>query len=133
MGTILPLGGEQSYKGFALGLILDIWAGGLSGGGCSQTGQRTVPGNNVFFLAIDPARLAGSDIVASQASELAGWIRATPRAPGVDSIVLPGDPERRTLERRTASGITLDDSHVDRLVDLARRLQVRVPALLSRS
>ena len=50
-GTILPLGGAQSYKGFGLGLILDLWAGGLSGGGCSQTDraagrrqQRLLPG-----------------------------------------------------------------------------------------
>ncbi len=27
LGTILPLGGAQAYKGFALSLILDLWAG----------------------------------------------------------------------------------------------------------
>jgi uncharacterized oxidoreductase len=132
-GTILPLGGEQSYKGFGLGLILDIWAGGLSGGGCSQTSQRGVPGNNVFFLALDPARLAGRDVLMGQAADLASWIRSTPRAPGVVDILLPGDPERRILARRTASGIPLDDSHGARLVDLARRLGVRVPASLDQA
>jgi uncharacterized oxidoreductase len=131
-GTILPLGGEQSYKGFGLGLILDLWAGGLSGGGCSQTSQsRGAAGNHVFFLAIDPDRLAGHAVLLSQAGDLAGWIRATPRVPGVDHILLPGDPERQMLERRTASGIPIDDSHCGRLLDLARRLQVRIPASLS--
>ena len=129
-GTILPLGGEQSYKGFGLGLILDIWAGGLSGGGCSQTSQRGVPGNNVFFLVLDPGHLAGSELLANQAGDLATWIRATPRVQGVDDIVLPGDPERHVLRRRTDSGIPIDDSHRDRLTDLARRLQVGVPASL---
>lgn len=129
-GTILPLGGEQSYKGFGLALILDIWAGGLSGGGCSQTTRPGVPGNNVFFLAIDPARLAGSEVLVDQVADLAGWIRATPRAPGVDRIVLPGDPERRTLEHRLASGIPFDESHWVRLVNLAARLDVSVPASL---
>ena len=130
-GTILPLGGDQSYKGFGLGLILDIWAGALSGGGCSQTSQRAVPGNNVFFLVLDPAHLAGSDLLTHQAADLAAWIRATPRVQGGDAIVLPGDPERQVLRRRTASGIPIDDSHRDRLTDLARRLRVAVPASLS--
>ena len=132
-GTILPLGGEQSYKGFGLGLILDVWAGGLSGGGCSQTAGRTVAGNNVFFLAIDPARLAGRDAAVGEAAALAGWIRETPRVDGVDAIVLPGDPERRVLEHRSASGIPLDDAHAARLAELAARLQVRVPASLGRA
>ncbi len=128
IGTMLPLGGPQSYKGFGLGLILDLWAGGLSGGGCSQTGNRAAPGNHVFFLAIDPAGLAGRDVLVQQAAELSEWIRATPRAAGVDAILLPGDPERRMLELRAAGGIPLDDSHWAKLADLAGRLGVERPA-----
>jgi uncharacterized oxidoreductase len=127
MGTILPLGGAQSYKGFGLGLILDIWAGGLSGGGCSQASPPGVIGNHVFFLALDPARLAGGDVLMGQATALSDWIRRTPRAPGADRILLPGDPERHMLERRTVYGIPLNDSHWARLVDLAGRLGVDVP------
>jgi uncharacterized oxidoreductase len=127
LGTILPLGGTQGYKGFGLGLILDLWAGGLSGGHCSQASNRRVPGNNVFFLVMDPARFVADDHLSRQAAELAEAIRATPRAPGVDAILLPGDPERLTLEDRTAHGIPLDDQHWARLVNLAVRLGVGVP------
>ena len=126
-GSILPLGGPQAYKGFGLGLILDLWAGGLSGGGSSQTARRHVPGNNVFFLVLDPAGLAGRATLMSQAADLATWIRATPRLPGVDSILLPGDPERLTLQARTVRGIPLDDSHWAKLIELAGRLQVDIP------
>lgn len=126
-GTILPLGGDQSYKGFGLGLILDIWAGGLSGGGCSQTTRPGVPGNHIFFLAIDPERLAGREVLTREASELSGWIRETPRVPGIDAITLPGDPERRVLEQRSRVGIPLDESHWDRLLTLAERLKVVAP------
>src|SRR5262249_20016813 len=127
LGTILPLGGAQSYKGFGLGLILDIWAGGLSGGGCSQANPPGATGNHIFFLALDPDRLAGSDVLKDQAAALSDWIRATPPAPAVDRILLPGDPERTTLERRTASGIALNDAHWAKLVDLAKRLHVEIP------
>jgi hydroxycarboxylate dehydrogenase B len=127
LGTILPLGGSQSYKGFGLGLILDLWAGGLSGGGCSQSSQRGAPGNHVFFLVLDAAGLAGRETLLQQAAELADWIRATPRPAGVEAILLPGDPERQMLEQRTARGIPLDDSHWTRLVELAGRLGVAIP------
>jgi uncharacterized oxidoreductase len=127
-GTILPLGGAQSYKGFGLGLILDLWAGGLSGGRCSgHASEQRVPGNNVLFLALDPARFAGGDCITGQATQLAELIRATPRVPGIDAILLPGDPERHTLQHRTTHGIPLDAHHWAKLVELATRLEVEPP------
>jgi uncharacterized oxidoreductase len=126
-GTILPLGGNQSYKGFGLGLILELWAGGLSGGKCSQSDPSPPVGNNVLFLVFDPARFAGCESVFGQAAQLADFIRSTPRADGVDSIVLPGDPERQVLRHRSAHGIPLDQSHWFKLVELAGRLRVLPP------
>ncbi len=129
MGSILPLGGAQSYKGFGLGLVMDLWAGGLSGGRCSH--QDAPPlggiGNNVVFVAFDPAHFAGLEPLVNQASHLVDYIRATPRIAGVDSITLPGDPERDTLRRRSASGIPLDEQHWTKLTDLAQRLDVLPP------
>jgi uncharacterized oxidoreductase len=128
LGSILPLGGPQSYKGFGLGLILDLWSGGLSGGECSgSTAEPRVPGNNVLFLVLDPERFAGRDCLLGQATQLAESIRATPRAPGIDAILLPGDPERHTLQHRSTHGIPLDDNHWSRLLDLAARLDVKTP------
>ncbi|MGP0064830.1 MAG: Ldh family oxidoreductase [Isosphaeraceae bacterium] len=127
LGTILPLGGTQSYKGFGLGLILDLWAGGLSGGPCSQASDRRVPGNNVFFLVMDQAGFVADDHLSRQASELAESIRATPRVPGVDAVLLPGDPERLTFEVRNVRGIPLDEQHWARLIELAGRLHVKIP------
>ena len=90
LGTILPLGGEQSYKGFGLALILDLWAGGLSGGPCSQATNRKVPGNNVFFLVMDPARFAGGDYLAAS-----GF-----RASRIDPSVPPSSGNRRDSTTR---------------------------------
>jgi uncharacterized oxidoreductase len=128
LGTILPLGAAQSYKGFGLGLILDLWAGGLSGGRCSTLGAGSVPGNNVFFLALDPAHCAGRDHLVEQATRLAESIRATPQASAGEPILIPGDPERLTLQQRTAQGIPLDENHWAKLSELASRLGV--PALV---
>ena len=127
MGTILPLGGAHSYKGFSLGLILELWAGGLSGGPCSQPEAQPKGGNNVVFIALDPAQFAGSEFIRNQAASLVDFIRATPRAPDVRTIVLPGDPEREALEHRLNHGIPLDEKLWSQLAELALRLGVECP------
>src|SRR5205085_2855731 len=50
LGTILPLGGAQAYKGFGLSLLLDALAGGLSGGSCSRGDPPPAIGNTVLFI-----------------------------------------------------------------------------------
>jgi uncharacterized oxidoreductase len=127
LGTILPMGGAQSYKGFGLGLILELWAGGLSGGRCSQPGPRPIGGNNIVFVALDPAHFTAPETLLEKATLLAEYVRATPRAAGVDAILLPGDPERITLQERSALGIPLDGNHWKKLAELGARLGVAVP------
>jgi uncharacterized oxidoreductase len=127
LGSILPMGGAQAYKGFGLGLVLDMLAGGLTGGRSSHPGAAAAKGNNVLFLALDPARFAGRDTLLREATTVADFVRSTPRAEGADAILLPGDPERRTLERRNAEGIPIEDAHWAKLSELAARLGAPVP------
>jgi LDH2 family malate/lactate/ureidoglycolate dehydrogenase len=124
LGTILPLGGPQSYKGFGLALVLELWAGGLTGGRCSAPEARPVGGNNVFFVLFSPDQFAGSEHVYDQSSRLAEFVRATPRASGIDAILLPGDPERLAFEHRSIQGIPIDEKLHARLTELALRLGV---------
>jgi uncharacterized oxidoreductase len=121
------MGGAQAYKGFGLGLVLDMLAAGLSGGKSSHPDPLPVRGNNVLFLALDPARFAGRETLLREATTVAAYVRGTPRAEGVDAILLPGDPERRTLERRSAEGIPIEDAHWSKLTELAARLGTAVP------
>ena len=126
-GSILPLGGNQSYKGFGLALVLDILAGGLSGGQCSRPGAPPARGNNVFCLVLDPDSFLGCNRLKRQATELAEYVRATPRAPGVDVLFLPGDIERFRHDDRMSHGVTLEQNHWLMLSSLAARLGVTVP------
>jgi uncharacterized oxidoreductase len=128
LGSILPMGGAQSYKGFGLALMLDLLAGGLSGAHCCHPGAPPSRGNNVLFLVLDPTRFAGSEYVKTQAAQLSEFVRSSPRAPGVETIVLPGDPERSTLQRRQRDGIPLEATHWQKLLDLAQSLGVQPPS-----
>lgn len=126
-GTILPLGGTQAYKGFGLGLLLDMLAGGLSGSPCSRPELGSRSANAVFFALFDPKWFAGVDHFRTEIVDLIANVRSSPpTAPG-GTIQLPGDPERRERERRLREGITLDDGTWGQLSELAGRLGVKVP------
>jgi uncharacterized oxidoreductase len=126
-GSILPLGGPQAYKGFGIGLLLDMFAGGLSGAPCSHPASPLRVANAVFFLVLDIEQFAGAEHFLREVSELAADVRSCPRAEGVPEIMLPGDPERKELARRQATGIPLDAGTWGQLCAVAERLKVAIP------
>jgi uncharacterized oxidoreductase len=128
-GSILPMGGDQAYKGFGLAFLIEMLAGGLSGGRCSYPGAPPPVGNDVLFLVLDPSQLGGHEHLAHEISVLERFVRDTPRREGVDKITLPGDPERQLQSKRHAEGIPIDDGNWNELVKLAESLAVVVPQL----
>jgi uncharacterized oxidoreductase len=126
-GSILPMGGDQAYKGFGLSLIVDMFAGGLSGGSCARPNPEPPLGNDVVFIVFDPALFGGADHFLTQVTGSANWVRSCPTADGVREILLPGDPERRTRAERSENGIPIDDGNWKALVELAGKLNVAVP------
>jgi uncharacterized oxidoreductase len=127
-GAILPMGGAQAYKGFGLGLMIEILTGALSGGNCAKTVPYPKKGNCVFILLIDPARFGGADHFQSEVGQLVEYVKSCPRVSGCDEIILPGDPERRLAEQRRQSGIPLDAENWNALVKLGQSLRVTAPA-----
>ena len=61
-------------------------------------------------------------------SSLIEYIRNCPLAEGADEITLPGDPERATLKRTSAEGISFDEGNWAALLKLADELGVAAPA-----
>jgi uncharacterized oxidoreductase len=123
-GAILPMGGAQAYKGFGLGLMIEILTGALSGGSCAKEVPYPRKGNCVFMLLIDPERFGGREHFAQEVSALVRYVRACPRVEGVEEILLPGDPERRLAQQRQREGIPLDEENWQALVRLAETLGV---------
>jgi uncharacterized oxidoreductase len=127
-GAILPMGGAQAYKGFGLGLMIEILTGALSGGNVAKHVPYPKKGNCVFILLIDPARFGGADHFQSEVRQLVEYVKSCPRVAGVDEIILPGDPERRLAAQRQKTGICLDDENWNALVKLAGTLGLAAPA-----
>lgn len=109
-GTILPFGGQQTYKGFGLAMVVDILAGALSGGRTARETPLNPKGNCVFLLLLDPEAFGGRQHFQEEVRQLIDFIRSTPCAPAIDRIVLPGDPEHRRLEAARAHGVHVEDS-----------------------
>ncbi|MDA0833138.1 MAG: Ldh family oxidoreductase [Planctomycetota bacterium] len=126
-GSILPMGGDQAYKGFGLAYMIELLCGGFSGGPVVHENPPPPMGNCAVFIVMDPKLFAGSDHLVTQTLQLEGFVRGTPLIDGVKSITLPGDPERRTLADREKSGIPLDDGNWGALTKLAGELNVALP------
>lgn len=127
-GSILPMGGSQAYKGFGLALVLDMLSSGLSGGRTCFEGAPAAKGNNVLFVVFDPSQFAGVGAMVVESTGLSEFVRGTPRASGVEEILLPGDPERKMLRERSEQGIPLAEAHWEKLVEVASALGIVPPS-----
>ena len=127
-GGLLPFGGPQMYKGFGLGLLIDLLCGGLSGGPCSSPkfplgGQ----GNTALFVVFDPAKFAGVEHFLEQTDGLTEFVRSCPAATDGPGITLPGDPELAALHAREKAGIVIPPGTWELIAKTAADLGAPVP------
>lgn len=119
-GAILAIAG---HKGYALSVLCEVMAGGISGSGCSNptnpTANKVV--NAMTSIYIDPRTVAG-DAFGGEITGLIDWVKGSPKAdPDVD-ILMPGEPEENSKADRLANGIPLDDMTIGQLFDAARQV-----------
>ena len=129
-GTILPFGGPQAYKGFGLGLLLDLLCGGLSGGPCSNPAFPIAgQGNTVLFVLFNPALFGGVEHFLKESDDLTAYVRSCPTTEGVKSITLPGDPEQASKRARQAEGIPIPEGTWELIAKAAAKLNVALPGV----
>ncbi len=130
-GALLPLGSRletSSYKGYGLGLMVDILTGVLSGAGSGLFIDRAVLTQGFWFAAWridafrDPAEFK------AEMRRMVNHIRATTPQPGVPAVLIPGDPEAAARADREANGIPLDAETIELLDALGRKCGVPLPA-----
>ncbi|MBP6386133.1 MAG: Ldh family oxidoreductase [Pseudarcicella sp.] len=134
-GALLPLGGDRehgSHKGYALGSIVDILSGVLSGAnfgpwvppfataGFMNAGEQIGKGTGHFLGAM---RIDGFRPAADFKEDMDKWIERFRNAPAVEGkqVLIPGDPEREFEKDRIQNGIDLLDPVVEDLTLLAKR------------
>jgi len=122
-GFLMPFGG---YKGYGLALIVDLFAGVLSGAAYlthvnSWLDDPEKPGNlGHFFMAIDTRVLGSTDWLAERVRDFDEIVHGTPRADPAMPVRLPGEIELDRLERHRREGVAVDAALVARLEAMAR-------------
>ncbi len=117
-GAMLPFG---EHKGSGLALACELLAGVLTGGGAMQADipNRGVK-NGMFSIVLDPARFGDTDAMAREMETLIGWVKSSPRRPGVEEVMIAGEPERKSRAKRLRDGIPVDANTWKELVAAAR-------------
>jgi LDH2 family malate/lactate/ureidoglycolate dehydrogenase len=119
-GAILSFGG---HKGYALSVMIELLGGGLSGAGFPLLpGYRWNQGT--VLIVIDIAAFQPVAEFKAQAAAFANQLKATPCAPGIEEILLPGEVEWRTREQRQRTGIPLPEVTWARICEAANRVGV---------
>ena len=106
-GAILPLGGVVAHKGYALGLVVELLGGTLSGEGCAD-GSRTMRSNGVLFTVYNIEHFTELSTYYEEVEALLGHVKSSRLAPGFKEILAPGEPEFRSAQRKEADGIEID-------------------------
>jgi LDH2 family malate/lactate/ureidoglycolate dehydrogenase len=123
-GMLLPMG---AYKGYALGLLVDILGGVLSGHGATSS-ERYDHGNGVMLMALDIAFFCPLEQFEREVESLLDRAKAVPAAPGFSEVLVPGEPEFRSKEARLQAGIPVPERVWQSILAEAERVSVDVNA-----
>jgi LDH2 family malate/lactate/ureidoglycolate dehydrogenase len=110
-GFLLPFGG---YKGYGLALMVDLFAGILSGASYltrvnSWVDEPQLPQDlGHFFVLIDTRRLGSPEWLGDRVRDFASIVHDTPPADPAQPVRLPGEMEMERFERQRRDGIALD-------------------------
>ncbi|MEM7032300.1 MAG: Ldh family oxidoreductase [Chloroflexota bacterium] len=122
-GAILPFGGPVGYKGFALSLLVEVLGGALLG---RLIDDPDIRGNGVCFILLKPEAFTGLEAFKSLVGETQRYLKDTPTATGFDEVILPGEIEFRTWEKRSVEGISLDDATWSQILEMADKAGTKI-------
>ena len=129
-GGLLPLGSRlstSSHKGYGLGLMVDILSGLLPGAGSGLWTDRRTLVQGHWFAAWRIDAFRDLDEFKSDMKRMVDTIRATRPAPGVERVLIPGDPEALAQIDRRANGVPLDQETIEQLTTLGLECQCEFP------
>jgi uncharacterized oxidoreductase len=117
---LLPM---AAHKGTALGLVVEVLGGILSGAGA--IGPDPAPGvNGSLIVLVQIERFLPLAEFTRQAQDLTGFVKSAEPAPGVTEVLIPGEPEARSERERRASGIPVEDETWRQIEEIAAELKV---------
>jgi len=117
-GFLLPIG---AHKGYGLALLVDLFAGLLSGAAYlthvkSWSDAPEEPQNlGHFFILIDTSRLGSTQWLTERMNDFASILHGSPAVDPDRPVIVPGEIELAQMEQQRRDGIALDPAVVDLL------------------
>ncbi|XP_042209707.1 uncharacterized oxidoreductase YjmC-like isoform X2 [Homarus americanus] len=127
-GALMPLGGSElhsGYKGYGLGMLVEIFCGIMSGGQYGPNVRRWMQTDREAdlgqcFVAIDPSFFAPG--FEDRMSDLMGHCRDMEPSDPSKPVMAAGDPERSHIKKvEQESGITYHINQVTDSIEKKRR------------
>ena len=124
-GFLLPAGG---YKGYGLALMVDLFAGLLSGAAYLTHVRSWVDNPDEpqdlghFFLLIDTRPLGAASWLAECLADFCAILHSTRPADAGAPVLLPGETELKNMARQRREGISVDIAVLAKIEAFAARM-----------
>ena len=130
-----PLGGAKrtgGYKGYGLGLLVDILCGALSG---ANFGSRLAASKKDaeadighFFGALSIPGFREPEALDRDLDALIKDVKSSPLEPGAESIFIPGEPEMLSKQKTGSQGVPVLPAVWKKLEQIAAELNLPLSA-----
>jgi LDH2 family malate/lactate/ureidoglycolate dehydrogenase len=117
-GALLPLGGDEGYKGYGLAAMVEIFSGLLTGLGFGIDPQGR-HNDGCFIAVFNVAAFRDLATFKREVAEFAAYLKDTPPAEGFDRVYYPGEIEYEREQERRRDGIPIEDATWEVLRNLA--------------
>ena len=87
--------------------------------------RRTSTKNNL--QTIDISKFTTLDIFTRRVSEVISKVKSSRRVPGVQEILIPGEPEFLSEEKKLVNGIFIEDSTISKISEITSKFNIEMP------
>jgi uncharacterized oxidoreductase len=122
-GAILSIAG---HKGYGLAVVCEILAGALTGGGCSNPANAGRVINGMFSIYLNPLLFQNEPGYSAEIERFIAWVKSSAKASPDGEILMPGEIEERTRDRRLKDGIDIDETTWGQIVETAKSVGVTI-------
>ncbi|MBI4600671.1 MAG: malate/lactate/ureidoglycolate dehydrogenase [Planctomycetes bacterium] len=122
-GAILPMAG---HKGYALSFMIEMLAGALTGGSCTDPKNSWRVANGMLSIVLEPDFFLQRRELFVEIDRFVRFVKSSRVAAPGGEILVPGELEARTRAKRLVEGIELDATTWGQIVETCRGLGVGV-------
>jgi uncharacterized oxidoreductase len=121
-GAILPIAG---HKGSGLSVIIEMLAGALTGGSCTNPKNASRVANGMLSILIDRSFFGSETAFFDEVQRFIEFVKSSRTVTENGEILMPGEMESRTKAQRLAEGIEIDDVTWEQIYATSQKLNVK--------